>query len=268
MIRKTLFGTAILVGLGALVFGRDVFSYARTCGSSVRDAVKSEVPIDFEVERARKMIETLVPDIRHSMHIIAEQQVDIEHLTAEMDRKSEELGSQKRAILALREDLTSGNSTFRYASRTYTADDVKRDLATRFERFKVAEETFQRHDQILRAREKALAANQKKLEGMLVSKQDLEVQIEQLEARMKALQAAETVSTLELDHSQLARAKKLIRELNKQLDVKERVLDAEGKFTGLIPVESKAGAESSADIALRIDEYFGSETEATVVELD
>ena len=49
-----------------------------------------------------------------------------------------------------------------------------------------------------------------KLENMLSDKRDLEVQIENLEARMKTLQAAQTATSVQLDNSQLARAKKLV----------------------------------------------------------
>ena len=266
MIKKALIGTAITAILGTFVFGRDVFSYAKTWGTSVRDAVKAEVPIEFEVERARKMIEDLVPDMRNCMHVIAEQQVDIENLNESISQRATELAKQKEAILTLKTDVDSGDTKFVYASRTYTTDEVKRDLSQRFERFKVAEQTLKREQQILSAREKALAANQDNLEGMLVTKQDLEVQIEQLEARMKAVRAAETISTVEIDNSNLSRAKALIRQLNKQLDVKEKVLDAEGKFAGLIPVEMKTDVPEN--IGQQVDAYFATNTEVKVVELD
>ncbi len=268
MIKKALVGTAILASLGTLVFGSDVISYAKTWGSSMRDAVKSEVPIEFEVQRAREIIVNLEPDITKCMELIAEQQVDIEDLTQEIALKQKGVSSQKGAILTLRSDLASVETRFVYDGHTYTTEDVKRDLATRFERFKVAEDTLQREGQILRAREKALSANLEKLENMVAEKQNLEVQIEQLEARMKSVQAAATVSTLEIDNSQLTRAKKLIRQLNKRLDVKEKLLDSEGKFTGLIPVEAKQ-QEVPADIANQVDTYFGhNNQEVKVVNLD
>jgi hypothetical protein len=91
--------------------------------------VKSEVPIEFQVERAREMVERLVPEIRDSMHVIAEQQVDIEHMNRDINRKTAEMSRQKDAILTLKGDLEKGGSTFQYASRTYTSDDVKRSGA-------------------------------------------------------------------------------------------------------------------------------------------
>jgi peptidoglycan hydrolase CwlO-like protein len=257
MIKKTVICALAALFVGGFIFGKDVFSYMKTAGSSVREAVKREVPLEFEVERARKMVERLVPEIRRSMHVIAEQQVDVEHMSREIDRKSIELVHQKEAILTLKGDLETGESTFRYASRSYTSDDVKRDVAQRFERYKVAEDTLRRDREILKAREKSLRAHEQNLDGMLSAKKDLQVQVEQLEARLKTLQAAETVSTLEIDDSELNRVKKLIRELNKQLDVKEKMLDADGKFAGLIPVESPADEAPVENITEEINAYFG-----------
>ena len=271
MIKKALIGTVVLATLGTFVFGRDVISYAKTWASSARNAVKREVPVEFEVQRAREMIEELVPDIRNCMHTIAEQQVEIEDLNRQVAAREEGLADQELAIRTLRNDLDGGSQKLVYHGRTYTVSDVKRDLSTRFSRFKIAKDTLNREQQILRAKADAVAANEKKLENLLVEKQNLAVQIEQLEARMKSIQAVETVSKLEIDNSQLSRAKKLIRDLNKQLDVREKMLDAEGKFAGLIPVETSS-KNADVDIAKKVDEYFqlndAEETETQVVNLD
>jgi len=260
MFKHSLIGAGVLLVAGSFIFGRDVFSYAKTWGSSVRNYVKAEVPLEFEVQRAREMVEELVPDIRDCMHVIAEQQVDIEYRTADVNRRTTALGKQKNDILALRSDLGTGKSTFRYASRTYTSDEVKRDLALRFEQFKFAEESIGRDRQIVEARDKTLRANEQKLDTLLDSKKELEVQLEQLEARLKTVRAAEAASELEFDDTQLARAKKLIRDLNRQLDVKDKLLASEGKFSGLIPVE--AAVETAIEnVSERIDEYFDTQTD-------
>lgn len=255
MLKKTILGMAAAALLSTFVFGRDVVSYVKTFGSSARDAIKGEVPIEFEIQRARNLVENLVPDIRQCMHVIAEEEVNVEHLLRDVARCENELGKQKGDILALRHDIDSGRQTYQYASRTYSANDVKRDLSSRFERFKIAESTLASKKQILSAREKSVVAAREKLDNMLSEKRDLEVQVEHLEARVKTIQAAQTASSVQLDNSQLARAKKLISELNKQLDVTQRVLDTEGKFVGLIPVE--AANQVPEDLSTQIDEYFG-----------
>jgi chromosome segregation ATPase len=252
-LKKLVIGTAAAAAVGALVFGRDCGSYMRTSVSSVQKAIKSEVPLEFEIQRAREMVDHLVPDIRKCMHVIAEEEVNVEDLNREIARTEKNLAKQKDQILALRTDLGSSKSNLRYAGRKYTPDEVKRDLAQRFERFKVAEETLASRRQILEAREKSLVAAREKLDGMLAAKQNLEVQVENLDARLKTLQAAETASHVNIDDSQLARAKQLIREINKQLDVKVKMLDAEGQLVG-IPVD--AASEVPENLSEQIDAYF------------
>jgi ribosomal protein L29 len=104
---------------------------------------------------------------------------------------------------------------------------------------------------------------------MLQAKKELEVKLEQLQARLETLRAAETVSKLSIDDSNLSHARQLIADLNKQLDVKQKLLDAEGKFAGLIPVESTTTAiDTSADtICEQIDAYLNSvPTDAAVAQ--
>lgn len=273
MIKQAVYGVAALGALASFVFGRDVWSYAKTWGNSVRQTVKKEVPVEFEVARARELVENLVPDIRNVMHVIAEQEVDVESLMAELDRKRTELASHRDAIQTRTADLKSGQASYIYAGQTYSVEQVRTDLAKRFDRFKIADETLKREQQVLDARQKALAANREKLDNLLAAKTDLELQLEQLEARLKAVQAAETVSTVSIDDSELTRAKKLIRELNKQIDVREKVMATDGKLTDLIPIEPKHTAPK--DLESQIDAYFtpkaetnGTKSEQKIVRLD
>lgn len=256
MLKKAIIGTFAAVALGTLIFGKDAFSYARTAWSATRDAVRQEVPLEFQVQRARTAVAQLEPAIHSTLKAIAEQQVDIEHLHTQVANRTEEIEKQKQAVLTLRTDLESGQPTFRYAKYTYTADQVKRDLKVRFERYKTAEAMLVRDRQILAAREQALGARETALDNMLNVKKDLEAQVEQLDARLQTIRAEQTVSSPEVDESSLANAKKLIVEVNKQLDVQQKLLDAEGKFVGLIPVEAKVSPAELSDLTAEIDSYF------------
>lgn len=255
MVKKLLVGVGALVVLPVLFFGKDAASYFHTAKNNMRDAVKQEIPAEFEVARVKDMVENLVPDIQKCMHVIAEQQVDIEHLQADIVRREDTLADQEKVLLSMSKDLDSaGQQDIQYASRTYTSDEVARDLSHRFEKFKVAKDALARDRKVLRAREKALVANQKKLDNMLGAKQDLELQIVQLEARLKSIQAEAVVSELNFDDSQLANAKKAIRELNKSLDVKEKMLDVEGRFVDMIPTEDVRSVPK--DLTSQIQSYL------------
>lgn len=258
MLKKAIVGTVAAATVGTLMFGTDAVSYMTTGISEVRDAVRSEVPIEFELERARNEVEELVPEIHKSLHVIAEQQVEVENLKETIARKLASLENQEEAILALNEDLKSGDTQFVYASHRYTVNEVQRDLTERFNRFKVAEETVKAQQEILAHKEKALAAHSETLEGLLSSKKDLEVQLERLEAKMRTVEARKQICSLEIDDSKLAKAKSLIAEIDKKLDIEARLLDAEGNFAGLIPVETKTAVPS--DISEQVASYFTGET--------
>ncbi|QDT37051.1 hypothetical protein [Stratiformator vulcanicus] len=259
LVKKLAVGASVAALLGTFVFGRDVFSYVRTSASSVRDAVRAEVPVEFEIRRAEQMVGEIVPEIERCMHVIAEQQYDIEQRTESLQKQELALSDQKAAILALRSDLGSGKQSFVYASRSYSSNDVKQDLARRFERFKTSEQTLERDRDVLSARMAALAANEDKLDNMLSAKQDLVVKLENLEARLNAVQAREAISDIKIDDSQLSRAKELISRLDHMVGTREKKLDNEGRYTGMIPVEAEADATKNVENVVEdIDSYFES----------
>jgi chromosome segregation ATPase len=256
MLKKLLIGGGSVALLGSLIFGRDVVNYAQTAWSATREAVKREVPLEFQIERARTSVKQLDPAIQHTLKVIAEQQVDLEQMNRQMHDRSADMSTAKEQLMTLKHDLESGKSTFRYASIDYTADDVRRDIRTRFERYKAAEAMLDRDQKIQKSRSVALYAHEKQLDQMLSQKKDLEAEVEQLEARLQTIRAQQSVSTPAIDESELSNVKRLISEVNKQLDVQEKLLDSNGKFgTGLIPVETKPAVEMG-NVSAEIDAYF------------
>lgn len=237
MVKKIAMGTLAVAAVSAFVFGRDAVSYFRTGADNLRDALRSGVPIEFEIERARKEVEALTPEIKRSLHVIAEQEVEVQNLRASITRQEGKLAEQEESILTLSADLKSDDRAFVYAGRRFDRKAVQKDLADRFNRFKLAQDALERDRQSLAAKEQALAAMKTKLEEMLSARKDLQVEIERLQARLRSVQAAETIAGLEIDDSQLARTRQLIAEIHKHLDVREKMVDAEANFTGTIPVE-------------------------------
>ena len=260
MIKKILIGTAVMVATGGVLFGTDAFSYLTTSAKKFRTEVKASVPLDFEIERARNMVAELIPDIQKNMHVIAQEEVEIEDLHDQIARSEKNLNSERQKLLVLRADLGNNEGKFHYAGRPASPREVKTELARRFERFQTAEATLKAKRQMLEAREKSLVAAREKLEGMFSAKRDLEVQVQNLEARLKMLQAAQTTSQFNFDDSQLSRCKKTIQELRKRLDVAERILDQDGKLADNLSDEP----EDAEDIAEQIDRYFGATKEETV----
>ena len=254
MIKKLLMGGAAAIGVGMLVFGMDVFSYVSTSAKKIQSEVKSSVPMDFEIERARTMVAELIPDIQKNMHVIAQEEVNVEELRNEISGTEQNMAVERQRLLSLRRDLENRSEKFVYAGgRTATGTDVRTELSRRFSRFQTAEATLKAKRQMLEARERSLAAAREKLEGMLAAKRDLEVQVQNLEARLKVVQAAQTTSEFQFDDSQLARCKKLVQELRKRLDVAQRIVEQDGRLVEHLVMEE----EAPEDIGDQIDRYFG-----------
>ena len=212
MVKKTLFVGAAVLLLVALFAGRGVVSYVTTAVDRVQDQVKSNVPVKFEIDRARRMIKDLEPEVERNMHLIAREEVEVAKIERELSQNEQQLAKARDEILRLKNDLESGSSQFVYAGRSYSASDVKTDLANRFQNFKTAEATVDQLQKILRARHNGLEAAREKLEGMLVAKRQLAVEIENLEARVKMIEVAQTTSQFNFDDSQLSRTRDLITE--------------------------------------------------------
>jgi len=179
--------------------------------------------------------------------------VEVENLQKQIGQAQENLAKDKEEILRLKTDLSTGKETYEYAGRQYTADQVKTDLANRFERYKTSEATLTSLEQIHQAREKSLDAARQKMEGMLASKRQLQVEVENLQARLQMVAAAQATSDYSFDETQLGRVKGLIADLKTKLDVAERMVNAEGYFQDEIPLE-KPGKE---DIVQQVSQYFG-----------
>jgi hypothetical protein len=252
MFKKLLILGGLLALVGALLFGRQIHSYVKTTHAYVNNTVQDNIPMEFQIERARGMIKDLVPEVRKNMMVIAKEEVEVKQLGEQIAQTETRLAKDKEQILKLKSDLAGGQSVFSYAGRTYTADQVKGDLANRFDRYKTSEATLASLRQMQAARQKSLDAAQQKLEGMLATKRQLAVEVENLEARLQIVSAAQTTSEYQFDDSQLGQAKELVSNLKTRLDVAERIASAEKQYQGEIQLD----AASPANIVNEVTEYF------------
>ena len=257
MIRKALLGTALTLGLGTLVFGTDVFTFARTAAEEARSGLRDAVPVAFEIKAARQKLNELDPAVDAAKRLVAEQGLAVERLQAELVSRGAALETQQREMAWVRERLGE-NGPVRYAGHTIGAGELKRDLAARLASFKVGRETLGHKESLLDARERTLEANERKLDGMLAARGALEVQIQNLEAKHQMVQARETMAGVEIDDTALADVKNLIGRIDDELAVRERLLDADGRsWAGEVPVGRIVAEEAAAqDAVAEFDALF------------
>lgn len=252
MIKKVVVSVLAVTLVAGLVLGSDLMSYVSTSYERVSESVEDSVPMEFQIDRARKMVRDLEPEIRRSMHVIAKEEVEVEALEKQIAAAEANAEQEKSDIMRLQADLQSSDSLFRYAGNRYTRDEVKQDLSRRFTRFKTSDATLASLRDMRDARQRNLDAARQKLSTMMNSQRQLQVEVENLQAKLKLVEVAQASSDLKLDDSQLARAKELMSNIRTKLDVAAKLANADTNFQDEIPLNDM----NAEDITDQVAEYF------------
>lgn len=258
ILRWAKWGVMGVVGLGlvgGMLFGKDAVSYVKSSARGVRTAVKDSVPVEFELRRAKDMIEEIIPEMHANIRLIAQEEVEVAALKGEIAKGQQALQDEENKIKSLRVALEEPRVEYSFAGRTYGRSEVKADLAARFERFKESEVVLASRVKLLDTREKSLTAAMQMLEKTKSQKRILEDRIEALASQYRTLQAAATGTQFQVDSSKLAKTQKLISDIQKRLDVAERVMAHESKFVGSIPVD-EVDTVAETDLVAQVDDYF------------
>jgi hypothetical protein len=256
MVKVGVMGTAAALLVGGLVFGRDLASYVRSGGRSISSVMKDNVPIEFELRRARDLLDDIVPEMQANIRSIAEQEVEIASLRGEIEEGNKALAEAKSQVGKVRDCLSHAGESFTVGRVSYTRDELKEDLSRRFDRTREAEMVLAGKKRLLSNREKSLATSLQLFEKTRGQRAMLENQIASLESQHKMVQLASVGSGVQVDHSKLAQTEQLIAQIKKQLDVAERVLAHKAKF-----VETGVALEPTVnekELLSEVDSYLAS----------
>jgi predicted nucleic acid-binding Zn-ribbon protein len=244
-------GGALLAG--GLVFGTDLGSYVRSSYHEVRASVKDNIPIEFELRRARDLLDGVGPELHQNIRLVAEQEVEIANLKTDLKDGQANLAAEKQRIEKLRNCLATEQTSFEFGGLEITRTQLTQDLSRQFTHFKEAETAMVAKQDLLTNRERSLTAAMDAMETAKAQKATLEAQIEGLEAQYRLVQSASKGTDVQMDHSKLAQAQKVVGDIRKQLAVAEHVLAHEAKFTQDVPIDTV----NEKDLLTQVDEHFG-----------
>jgi len=139
----------------------------------------------------------------------------------------------------------------------YTEDEVKADLARRYDSYNNVKKILEAKESTLKAKQSEIVAFRKQLETMMAQKKTLTTKLDEIEARLRQIEATQTTNEFQLDGSALARAKETVSDLEKRLEVMARKAEMEGRYaeTG-VPVI----INPTRDVVHEIDSAFGQST--------
>ncbi len=255
--------SVIVVGaiglVGGLMFGRNAVRYAKTAVNWTQSSVRQLAPVELDLQVAKQMVEEIMPEIHNNIRLIAQEEVEIAALKADLERSEKSFEEERDRIKTLRACLDTSKVRYTFAGKDYTRDELAQDLAWRFERFKEAEIVLVSKQQMLKSRQNALAASMQALERARMQKRILADKIEALQAKHRLIKASAIGSGVQIDNSKIAQTEKLIEDIRKRLAVAEKVLAYESHFVQTVPVD----AVDETELLHQIDEHLDSKEAQT-----
>lgn len=259
MFRKTVIGVLIAAGLVFFLKRTSFLSYAGTLWSQAGKAAKNQVPVKFEIERARREIAAMEGDIGNTLRPIAEYMAAVKKLKKDINEAREALAEQKVTILAITKELEGNPTVLTYAGQEYPAERVRKKVQRDFESYKRCEAHLKSQEKLLEAKEQSLTASREQLAKLVAKKRDYEVRLAQLEADEETLQVARIGSKLPLDEGRSAAIESALADIEHRHDVQraEAELANGPQAHDFIPVPNRGKAP-----ATNLDEirnYLGQE---------
>jgi hypothetical protein len=213
--------------IGSLIFGTDLFSYVSTSAGNVRESVRDSVPVEFELQRARDLIDEILPEIHASVRVIAQDEIEIASLEKDLGESQDQLKKDRRALAILRDKMNVETVSYQVGTRKVSRGQLAESVSHRFDRLKDAELVLASKERLLDTRRGSLNAAVQLLDKARNRKMQLEQKVEALVAQHRLVQASAVGSRVHVNDTKLAKADKLLTEIQKRLMVAERVLEHE-----------------------------------------
>src|SRR5215468_1817323 len=105
--------------VGGAIFGRDLCSYVSSSARSVRSAVTDAVPVEFQLRRARDLVNDIVPEMQANVKLIAQQEVEIAALKQDITESDKQLADERTRVGKLRDCLNTQNASFSFGQYAY-----------------------------------------------------------------------------------------------------------------------------------------------------
>lgn len=246
-LRRTII--AVVVAGLAINYGKDGMSYLSTATGMVSQKLKSQVPIEFELERAAKMVDDLDEEIKANKTEVIEYAVEVE-------RALRDLGAAEIVQREKIQDLQSHRANFKngvylVSARPAGELDARRELGRMLDGINITDKTVGLKRQVLDAKRKSLDAAIAQSEKMMSMKGELEVKIEKIKAELAHYRSTHLNEGPSFDESKVARIDNLLNELDARLVVAQQTGVTVSELVDIY--KSRTG---DPDVESRVDEYL------------
>jgi len=261
---KMLFLTgAVLGGTGFLLFGTNLGSYLGTMASSVKESVVGAIPVDFEIKRAEGLIQKIDPQIDNCRRDVARAQVELEELNTSVGKLEEvTAGEEKKLKSGARLLSSEGAPEYVLASDTQTRRRYEHELQRTMDSYRNNTAILKTKRALIERQTQAVTVANQRLAAVRAEKENLIDQVRVLKTQQHWIQTmAANQKRFDLDDSALSQAREALTQVQKRLDVAQKMLENDMIAESDDPV---AKSEPGRDVVKEIREHFGAPTAPAV----
>ncbi|GBD36681.1 hypothetical protein HRbin36_01808 [bacterium HR36] len=226
---------ASTIGLGTS------WSYLKTLFRFSGQAIRENVPLDFEIERLGTLVNDAQKELRQNEQAVARMEVEIEYLQNDVSKVQADVDRAKAELRKLRDYLhqasESQDGTVIISGKAYTRKEIETDIHRRLQRLEFMEQQLQSKQAFLEKRRQALDQAKNLVEKSRLAVENLAHQQERLKEMKRLLDMQPEGTTFTVDASKLQEAGKLAQEIEKQLRVQQKEREQVLHSGGQIPVE-------------------------------
>ncbi len=260
--RIGLLGTLGVGSAVAFLGGDRVKLYYESGKEAIVSAIDEAQGMDAKLRLIKTQINSLDDEERRLKRDAIENTVELEGLRRDIAAREDSIEKQAALLDRVSKLLADGSSQYAIAGRTYDRAVVERDATEKLAVYTVQKDTLQNLKDTLATKEKAqemasanvsrAAALRSELKGQVAL---LEAQLEKLRAKQNFVATVDQVVDTDQIDSSLARAKEMIHDFSKKLEVKDRLLDEQLKGANSQPslgISYDATTASANDVAAQI----------------
>jgi len=249
MLKKVVIaGLAVAVGVAVLAWiSPPLFEYILYTGKHATDSMEDAVPLEQRIDILKDKLKDIENNKAKYYDQAAKEAVEVDKLTAQVDKMSADIKTQWDKIDALRDQLSDTQKTsFKFNGQSYSRTEVEKDLKQKFDAVKTAEGSLDASKDLLSARKQALQAARDQLASMESQNSEMEARLEEMKAKVVQLRLREAQAGAKTADNELANFKAEVDALDGKVAERGKALDLKAEF-------GKGPIDPATDKALEVN---------------
>jgi hypothetical protein len=203
-------------------------SYASTLWNKGRQAVKSEIPRQFELDRIQHEIDKLDNDIRTMLGPIAEKQAALNRLERELKDVRVTHNDLRTSLLELTQKVEAGGQVS-WNGEDLSPSEARARLTRTFARFKAVDKNLKIREKVLTSQRRAIQLAKEQLSKISEQKSLFQARLEQLKANEEHLALESIATPLRFDEGRVADIKNSLDgvEQGQEVEREKRTLETQ-----------------------------------------